>query len=269
VKRRAECFEDVFNKKEPYTVLDAGLRVIEVSKVVGTVDKCGELDQAFRYIKRKDRGELSRWNRIRDAARRYDFFPLIDVNFYKGKYYVVDGNRRVAAAKALEMEFIDADVKEYIPGGDKEMLSGALYRRRFESEMGLKNIRLTSEIGYRLLLEEIESSAGTGKAERAQQWYSTCYLPFCAQIGRSEIQSFYPGLSEGDIFVLIVGFYRDFIEVRCNDKNISGVQGISFRTLISGFMFAHRIPERRLFRGFPFRMLNRLVLPGEKKTSEL
>lgn len=269
MKRLAECFQDIFDKKKPYTLLDAGLRVIEVSKVVGTLDKCGELDQSFRYITRKDMGERSRWNRIRDAAGRYEFFPPIDVNFYKGKYYVVEGNRRVAAAKALEMEFIDANVKEFIHGSEKEMLSGALYRRRFEGETGLKSIRLTSEIGYRLLLEEIESSAGKSKAERAKQWYSSCYLPFCAQIGRSEIRSFYPGLSEGDIFVFIVGFYRDFIEVRCSEKNLSGVQGISFQTLISGFMFVHRIPERRVFRGFPFRVLNRLALPGVRKMSEL
>jgi len=260
VKRLADCFQDVFNKKKPYTVLDAGIRVIEVSKVVGTVDKCGELDQSFRYIKRKDRAERSRWNRIRDAAGRYEFLPPIDVNLYRGKYYVVDGNRRVAAAKALEMEFIDANVKEFIHGSEKEMLSGAIYRRRFESETGLKNIYLTSEIGYRLLLEEVESSAGKSTAEKAKQWFSSCYLPFRAQIGRSEIQSFYPGLSAGDIFVLIVGFYRDFIEMRCSEKNRSGLQGIEFRTLISGFMFAHRIPEHHVFRSFPFRVLNRLIL---------
>ncbi len=268
MKKIAECFQDVLDKKTPYTVLDAGLRVVEVSKIVGTVDKCGELDQSFRYIKRKDRVEKSRWSRIRDAAKRYAFFPPVDVNLYRGKYYVVDGNRRVAAAKAFEMEFIDANVKEFIPGSDKEILSGALFRRRFESETGLKNIRLTSEIGYRLLLDEIESYSETSNTQRAKQWYSSCYLPFCAQIGRSEIQSFYPGLSEGDIFVLVVGFYRDFIDMRCSRTHLSGAQDFSFRTLISGFMFAHRIPERRVFRSVPFRLLNRLVLAGEKHMQE-
>jgi hypothetical protein len=268
VKRLAECFQDVFDKKTPYTVMDAGLRVVEVSRIVGTVDKCGELDQSFRYIKRKDRVENSRWHRIRDAAKKYEILPPIEVNLYKGKYYVVDGNRRVAAAKALEMEFIDANVKEFIPGSEKEMLSGALFRRRFESETGLKNIRLTSEIGYRLLLEEIESSSGTSKAKKAKQWYSSCYLPFCAQIGRSEIQSYYPGYSEGDIFVLVARFYRDFIDMRCSKTHLSGAHDLSFRTLISGFMFAHRIPERRVFRSVPFRLLNRLVLAGEKKKQE-
>ena len=268
MKKLAECFENVLDKKTPYTVLDAGIRVVEVSKIVGTMDKCGELDRSFRYIKRNDRVEKSRWSRIKDAAKRYEFFPPVDVNLYKGKYYVVDGNRRVAAAKALEMEFIDANVKEFIPGSEKELLSGALYRRRFESETGLKNIRLTSEIGYRLLLEEIELYSGASNTHRAKQWYSSCYLPFCAQIGRSEMQSFYPGLSEGDLFVLVVRFYRDFVDMRCSKTHLSGAQDFSFGTLISGFMFAHRIPERRMFRSVPFRLLNRLVLAGEKHMQE-
>ena len=87
------------------------------------MDKCGELDSTFRYIKRKDRGERSRRHRLEEAAREYRFFPPIDVLLYKGRYYVVDGNRRVSAAKGMKVEFIDAHVKEYIHKGDVELMS--------------------------------------------------------------------------------------------------------------------------------------------------
>jgi hypothetical protein len=37
--------------------MDAGLRVVEVEKIIGTVDKFGELDRRFRPLRRRDRGE--------------------------------------------------------------------------------------------------------------------------------------------------------------------------------------------------------------------
>ena len=48
----------------------------------------------------------------------------------------------------------------------------------------------------------------------------------------------------GDLFVLITEYYKDFM------KGIPRDTG--FQTLISGFMFARRIPERRKYRKFPY-----------------
>jgi hypothetical protein len=151
MKRRVRCFHEDFEKTKPYTVMDAGIRVIEVKQVVGTVDKCGELDDSFRYIKRRDNAERSRRYRLEQAAKRYQFFPPIDV-----------------------------------------------------------------------------------------------YL----------LPSFYPALTEGDIFVLIVRFYREFM---------GGVPTEDFHVLISGFMFAHTIPERRIWRKYPFRLIGKLITHREEK----
>lgn len=253
-----KCFEEELDKEESYNIFDAGLRVIEVKKIVGTVDKCGELDEKFRYVKRMDNVERSRWTRLRQAAGDYHTFPAIDVYIYRGFYYVVDGNRRVAAAKALSMEFIDANVKEYISQSDKSELSGMFFRRRFENDTGLKNIHLTHEIGYRELLEEASAFRGESIIEKAKNWYSEFYLPACNSIGKSTLLSEYPDLSEGDIFVVITEFYKEYMG--------GFPANTGFQTLISGFMFARKIPERRLYRTFPFHVLRRLFgLKGRKQ----
>jgi len=73
MRKRVKCFDEVFDSTRAYTVFDGGLRVIEVSKIKGSVDKCGELDDRFRYIRRRDRGERSRRYLLEEAARRNAF----------------------------------------------------------------------------------------------------------------------------------------------------------------------------------------------------
>jgi hypothetical protein len=263
MKELAKCFYEEFDKSRPHTVMDAGLRVVEVRRITGTLDKCGELDVNFRYIKRRDRGERSRWYRLSEAAKSYHFFPPIDAVFYRGEYYVIDGNRRVAAAKALKVEYIDAHVKEYVLRDDAEFSAGALSRRRFESQTGLKNINLYFETGYAVLLDELSRRAGeSGRGKRdlhsfARKWHSELFIPASSEIAKSELPKRYPGLTPGDIFVLILGFYRDFFDGLPQD--------VSFETAISGYMFAHALPQRRPWRIFPFRILQTLLTGRSEK----
>jgi len=256
MRRTVRCFHEDFVKNEPYVVLDAGLRTIQTIEIIGTVDKCGELDELFHYIKRKDRMERSRRMTMEHAVQNYLFLPPIDVFKYMGSYYVVDGNRRVALAKEMKMEYMDANVKEYIHRSETEMLSGAMLRRRFEIETGLRNISLAHEIGYRTLLGEVAKYPGRDMEEKGKNWYSDVFLPACRQISLSELPSVYSGFSDGDLFVLVVGFFNECM---------GGMPVEGFHTLISAFMFAHTLPERRTWRKPPFRFIGRLLSRGVKK----
>ena len=93
------CFDEAFDKSKPYTVFDEGLRVVEVAAIIGSVDKCHELDDQFRPMNRSDRKELFRSEQITAAAENVEFFPPIEVYKFRDNYYVVDGHRRVRAAK--------------------------------------------------------------------------------------------------------------------------------------------------------------------------
>jgi hypothetical protein len=43
-----KCFDDEINEYGPYITIEAGLRVIEVRRITGSVNKCHELDRRFR-----------------------------------------------------------------------------------------------------------------------------------------------------------------------------------------------------------------------------
>lgn len=261
-----KCFDDEFDKTRSYSVLDAGLRVIKVKKITGTVDKCGELDRKFRYVKRHDVAERSRWNQLIQAAENFHFFPAIDVIQHKSEYYVIDGNRRTSAAITLGMEFIDANVKEYIHKEDSGPLTGAIYRRRFEGVTGLKNIDLSIEAGYKYLLEEASASApGENSPRGGKKWYTQQFLPACSEIKRSRLPGLYRDLSIGDIYVLIMRFYKDIMG---EDQVPAGRGNADFQAMISSFMFAHKLPRRRMYRLFPFRVIGSVFYrQGGKKGS--
>jgi hypothetical protein len=261
--RRIKCFADAEARVSSYATFDAGPRVIEVSRIVGTVNKCHELDGRFRTRRRRDRKERWRRGRLAGANLAFTSLPPIDVYLLEGEYYVIDGNRRVAAALEQGLEFMDAQVTECVPHLNTEALRGTVSRRRFEAETGLKSIRLDHESGYSLLLEEAgayEGGSAEDLPERAARWHSEVYLPACAAVRESDLGKSYPGWREGDLFVLVVRFYRQRLG--------SVPRGVGFAALISGFLFARCRKRRRLWRVLPFRALYWLLKGSAARRDE-
>lgn len=258
-RKKARCFYDDFDAKQGYSVIQIGLRVIEIAAVIGTVDKCGEMDRKFKYINRWDRHERYRRFRIQRATKALQFFPPISVNRFQGYYYVVDGHRRVAACIESGIDYIDAEIKEYVLQKNPEVLNGVMARKRFEAETGLKNIRLKRDEGYSLLLTEVENyPKGETLKEKGEAWSKERYYPLCNAIEESVLPSHYSDLHTGDIYVLLVSFYNDFMDGTPKD--------ISHATIISGYLFARKIKTPRIYRipilGLIFRLFRRhLALP--------
>lgn len=253
--RGAKCFNDEVRKYGPYATIEAGLRVIEVKRITGSVDKCHELDRSFRTRRRRDRRE--RWRRSRFDSQSMQFYsiPPIDVYLLSGEYFVIDGNRRVAAAKEHGLEFMDANVTECVPHGDREAQSGAVSRRLFEQQTGLKNIRLDYTSGYADLLEEVrEYTQGEDIAECARYWYSDVYLPRIRMIGESELKKRHERTREGDLYLMILRFFKELM---------GGIpEDAGFQQVISAFLFARRLRSRRFFRRFPLRQVYKLLRGG-------
>jgi hypothetical protein len=256
-----KCFAEEAARVGPYRTLDAGPRVIELSRIRGTVDKCGELDSRFRLVgRRRDRRERYRRRSLERLDLAVTDLPPISVYLLSGEYYVIDGNRRVAAAMGQKLEYMDAQVTECIPLSDRAALDGASSRRRFEQETGLRNLRLAYESGYSTLLEEIAgygqagaeaaAAAGTPRLpprERARLWHSSTFRPACALLADSSLMRRFPGAEPGDLYVSVARFYRDLMG--------GYPPGASYDTLLSGFRFAQRLPDRRPLRAAPFRLL--------------
>ncbi len=82
------------------------MRSIEIGRIVGTLDRCCDFDRCFHPL----RADLSA--RVTAVARAFPdgAFPPIDVVQVDRAYFIVDGHKRVAAARRSGVEVIDADV---------------------------------------------------------------------------------------------------------------------------------------------------------------
>ena len=87
-----------------------GRKVVEVSKIVGSVGRHGEFDRNFMPAK----SSLSyKWKRIDGALRRGVELPAVSLYKIGDAYFVEDGNHRVSVARYQGTEMLDAEVTEF------------------------------------------------------------------------------------------------------------------------------------------------------------
>jgi hypothetical protein len=92
--------------------LYVGRRVVEVSKIVGSVNRHRHFDRAFMPVKAS---MAERWKRVDRAFHRG--VELQPVRLYKlgETHYVEDGNHRVSVARYQRVEWIEAEVTMFYP----------------------------------------------------------------------------------------------------------------------------------------------------------
>jgi hypothetical protein len=236
-----------------------GLRVIAIDRITGSVDKCRDLTSRFQLKKaykiRSSGGQRAEMYRRKELLKNRDFTVFSPIQVYKlsGEYYVIDGNRRVAASIELGLEFIDAYVKEIVPGAEDGKASGISARKRLEVEAHISSIDLKQSSGYLVLEEEINNFPGKGSlADKAADWLSEMYRPGCRTIGNSSLTEMYPDESEGDIYVLIKSFYRDQPLIKPDEHTME--------MLISTFLFVKGKHQFRFYRLLPVRWIYKLLL---------
>lgn len=119
---RVKCFERELASGPLLSRADGGYRAVSVALVVGSVGRWRELRPDFFYCSPFRSRE--RFERVGDAMRRGVALPpleLYELAFCcdgaaaprRREYYVVDGHHRVAMAKRLGQEFVDAHVVAY------------------------------------------------------------------------------------------------------------------------------------------------------------
>jgi len=102
-------YEEVIDALGFASERSAGLTVVPLDAIVGSVDRSRDYDRRFRPTSGRTRG---RWEQIAAAARRGESFPPIDLLKVGELYFVRDGHHRVSVARALGRDDIDAYVTE-------------------------------------------------------------------------------------------------------------------------------------------------------------
>ncbi len=209
----------------------AGIRPIAVADIVGSVDRSSQFDRDFRPRVSEQR------ERARQIALRFPGgdFPPIKVYQIAEFYFVRDGHVRVAAAKQMGVEYIDAEVTELttdadIPA-DVEMIDviHMEQRRRLLSETRLGDVRpdadlrVSQPVGYIKLRESIarhgyqliqERGKLLTREEVAQDWYDRVFEPSVDALGHSGVAGAFPQSTPADLFLWLENRRRSVLPMR-------------------------------------------------------
>ena len=86
-----------------------GARTVNVREIVGSAERSGDFDRNSRP---RGADAARRWKSVARAAFEGKTLPPVDLIQVGGGYFVVDGHHRISVARALGIDFIDAEVVE-------------------------------------------------------------------------------------------------------------------------------------------------------------
>lgn len=216
VGRRLRAFEQTY----------LGVRPIPVGRIVGTVSRTSGFDREF-LPQRAD--SETRWRRVEEQYAE-GAFPPIQVYEVDGRYFLVDGHHRVAVARQLGVDYIDAEVirlRTRFPlpeDADIGRIIMAEQERVFMDESGLERARPASRIsftrpqGYVELLEHIkvhgfhlmqERGEVLSADEVAGDWYDRVYLPGVEVIRAEGLHELFPGFTDADRYLWVAHHRRE------------------------------------------------------------
>jgi hypothetical protein len=114
---RRECsrllaFNEIREGHLAYNRHRLGLRVVELSRIVGSVGRHEAFDRGFMPTKTS---LAERWKRVDRAFHRGLDLPAVRLYKMGDSYFVEDGNHRVSVARYQGVETIEADVTEFFP----------------------------------------------------------------------------------------------------------------------------------------------------------
>ena len=88
---------------------DAGLQLVPLAQIRGSLDRAEEYDAEWRPLDDRDQ---QRWLRVATARAEGRGLPPVQLIRLRGAYYVQDGHHRVSVAVARGERDIEADVTE-------------------------------------------------------------------------------------------------------------------------------------------------------------
>lgn len=181
---------------------DLGLRLVEVSRIVGSATRVHELAANFRLL-HPSADDEERFRGVLTAFIRGDDIPPVELYKFGFGYYVRDGHHRVAAARELGHKDIAARVTELAPLHDEAAEQAFYARRAFEQETGIDRIGAASGDSYGHLVNAIDAYRREhgldSLPEAAGRWYETVYLPLRRRVRAQRQTQQVPGERPADV----------------------------------------------------------------------
>lgn len=199
-----------------------GIKQIETSKIVGTVNRYQDFDRAFLPRQTNTR---SRWESINSAYFRDIILPPIDVYKVSDVYFVRDGHHRVSVARERGQYYMDAYVVEIDVHGklnEKTSIQDlviaheyAMFLTRSKLDVVVPDVDFCFSIPgqYDRLLQHIsvhrwfmgeKLDRPITDEEAALGWYKDVYAPLVKVIRKHKILREFPQRTETDLYLWII-----------------------------------------------------------------
>jgi DNA-binding Lrp family transcriptional regulator len=203
-------FEKAREQAAAFEPVKRGIRPVPLDQIVGSVGRYQDFDSRFRP---KDHLPKDRLDTIKQVMKEGGALPPVKLYRIKDEYYVLDGNHRIAAAKALGVKSLDARIVELMPS--RSTLENILFheRRDFQESTGLTAAIDLTEVGqYPYLLKQItdhrrfleeESKTRVSLQKAAADWHRSIYNPLHALIEKAGIICFFSQRTIDDLYTYI------------------------------------------------------------------
>jgi nucleotide-binding universal stress UspA family protein len=206
-------FEEDAKRFGPHVLASAGMRSIEVARIVGSVSRSRELGPDFRPKRRRGRHlDQQRYDRVRHGLESGIVLPPIKVYRVGFGYYVEDGHHRVAAALEVGQLEIDAEVTEYMALDDHESADTRRERLRFEQQTRLKDIGAARAESYRVLAAAVVAFAASLTPHdaplAARRWHMSVYQPLWQRVREQQLTHYFPGERGADVVARLICWRR-------------------------------------------------------------
>ena len=242
-RRPLRCFQEDADRAGVLMKRDLGIRTIEVARIVGSVDRCTELDSTFRPpLRRRRRHDEERFRRVRTAMSEGVPMPAIDVFKLGFGYYVLDGHHRVAVAIEDDQLEIDAHVLEYVPVADELAPERFAARRAFERATGLTEVGAARPETYGILLDEIERyrtlQALDDLQRAARRWFAEVFRPLWEEIRARQLIAAFPGDRSADLIARVAAWretaapdldWMEALDAFLDSQDLTGIVNVNSR----------------------------------------
>ncbi|KAK3586184.1 hypothetical protein CHS0354_013134 [Potamilus streckersoni] len=219
--------DDVLKITHPENSRYIGACTIEVDKIIGSEGRYTDFEKNFLPV---NESLKQRYDTIKSLYLKGHLFRPISVYKIDDYYFVRDGNHRVAVAKELRQEFIDAEVTELITDvpitkeltpKDRLLISehSMFLRKTGLGKYGRdSNIHLTEPYFYYEMFEIISEYVKLLSQKRdkeisieegAEEWYRQIFLPFAEEAYSNDLLSAFPGRTTGDLYVWVQMHWAD------------------------------------------------------------
>ncbi len=226
-KSEVKSFKENQIKEAAFDMKKRGTQIVPLEQIIGSVGRYHDFDRKFRL---RHHLSLDRFEHVKNLMQAGESLPPVKLYQIKDEYYVLDGNHRVAAAKALGHQQIKASIIEFLPS--PTTLENVLYREKVEfiEKTGLQQQIELTEIGqYRYLINQIQSHQHF--LEQAQKtsisfeyatndWCKTIYQPLVTLIQRGRLLESFPKRTLADLYTYISSYQWERRKMRSYGSDI-------------------------------------------------